>query len=115
MAILKKTRDGITNFRPAVSTTSVDTRNNPQQTSISNENQENYGSDSIIEQMAIDIVNQDGQSVPRNKLDSITRTINISVSARQMAEWRYLANLQNRSVSNFVRQAVDFYIRKHNL
>ena len=110
MSILKKTREATQGFRPAV----------PMQPNTNTENQVNEtikqksGVDSIIEGMASEIVeNRHRTRVKQNPIDKLDRTMAIVVSPRIEAQWRYHANLQNRSIASFVRQAVDFYIREH--
>ena len=115
MSILKRTREGTPVFRSPVPMQS-DAKNENQNIEIENdENQENYGSESIIESMAEDILEGKIKPNKKSKLDGLSRTLAITVSPRIEAEWRFHASNEHRSLASWVRQAVDFYIRKHNL
>lgn len=112
MSILKRARGEKPTFRPAVPLTSNSTHN----IQLPNENSEENSVKDIIDQMALELA-MEGRKPHTNlsNLDRISRNLSVSTSPRQEAEWRYHAHSQNRSLSSFVRIAVDFYIRKHGL
>lgn len=116
MSILKRTQQGSGTFRPAVS----------MQSNVGNENQNNdttevqesvkTGKSAVIDRMAEEIVQSKTRvQRKRNPMDRLDRVVTITVSPRIEAQWRYHSNNENRSLASWVRQAVDFYIRKNGL
>ena len=109
MSVIKRSKQQISSFRPAVGGTE-------------NESAENYANPEenlaelkakMIEDMAISM--QQNQFVKKNPLDKHSTNVNVSVSPRIKATWYHVAGLEGRNISDFVRRAVDFYIRKHGL
>jgi len=109
MSILKRSKDNMTTFRPAVSTTEIETT----EKSIGSEEDQSQLREELIAEMAHDLMEQ--PSKRKNPLDMISRNVNIAVSPRTLAEWRFVAGQQQRNMSDFIRRAVDFYIRKNGL
>ncbi len=107
MAILKKTRNGgvFRNPNTGEDNTSRESTNNKDKISKK---------EIIIEGMAEDL--SEGKKKKRkNKLDTYSQKIPISVTPRIEARWRYLANIEDRNMSSFIRRAVAFYIEEHEL
>ena len=116
MSILKRTKDSTSNFRPAVSMQS-NTHNESQTVDTTEEDKTvESGKKVVIEGMAEDIVRSKTRvQRKKNPLDRLDRVVTITVSPRIEAQWRYHSNNENRSLASWVRQAVDFYIRKNGL
>lgn len=115
MAILKQAREGKGVFRDAVPMQNNNTNVDQIIDATKGENQDNFGSENIIESMAEDILSGKIRVAQKKKIDGLSRTLAITVSPRIEAEWRFHASNEHRSLASWVRQAVDFYIRKHNL
>lgn len=109
MSILKRSKQNMSNFRPAVGSTENESDDNPV------ENQENQSElrQKLIDDMAQQLL--DKPSKRKNPLDMVSRNVNVALSPRTEAQWRFVANQEGRNMSDFVRRAVDFYIRKHGL
>ena len=99
----------MTNFRDAVSTTDNESTENPV---VDQQNQAELRQ-KMIDEMAQELL--DKPSKRKNPLDMVSRNINIAVSPRTEAQWRFVAGQQGRNMSDFIRRAVDFYIRQHGL
>jgi hypothetical protein len=116
MSILKRTQERTGNFRPAVSMeSSVPDETSKLDTTESHTEVQN-GKSAIIDRMAEEIIQKKQQvRQKKNPLDRLDRILTITVSPRIEAQWRFHSNTENRSLASWVRQAVDFYIRKHGL
>jgi hypothetical protein len=109
MSVIKRSKQSMANFRPPTSVQENETVENDQNPT---ENQSELRK-KMIEDMAISM--QQNRHTRKNPLDKHSTNVNISVSPRIKATWYHTAGLEGRNISDFVRRAVDFYIRKHGL
>lgn len=109
MSVIKRSKQSMVNFRTPNSTQENETTEKNQNTT---ENQAELR-EKMIEDMAISM--QNNRHIRKNPLDKHSTNVNISVSPRIKATWYHTAGLEGRNISDFVRRAVDFYIRKHGL
>jgi len=107
MSILKRSKESMATFRPAVLTENDSNKNCSSEQENQSEKREK-----VIENMAQGLLEKPNKKHP---LDMVSRNVNIAISVRTLAEWRYVANLEGRNMSDFIRRAVDFYIRKNGL
>lgn len=109
MSVIKRSKQNIANFRPPTTmqeNESTETNKNPSENEAELRRK-------MIEDMAVSM--QENRHIRKNPLDKHSTNVNISVSPRIKATWYHTAGLEGRNISDFVRRAVDFYIRKHGL
>jgi hypothetical protein len=113
MSVIKRSKGQMSAFRPAVGLKeNASGENNFGDEENQSENQPKLR-EKLIEDMAQNII--EPALNPKNPLDAISMNVNIAVSPRTKAEWRFVSKQEGRNMSDFIRRAVDFYIRKHGL
>jgi len=116
MSITKRTKDQIGSFRQAVKTTNSDNiQENGSETEKNDEESVEFLRKKMLEDKAKELMTQRKRRIKKNPLDVHSRNMNVTVSPRIEALWRHCANQEERGMSEWVRRAVDFYIRKHGM
>ena len=116
MSITKRTREQMGSFRSAVTTEKSNSHNfiTTEEQKNTEESVENLRKKQI-EQRAENILEKGNKRIKKNPLDVHSRCVPVTVSPRTEALWRHCANQEDRRMSEWVRRAVDFYIRKHGM